>query len=244
MPFPIAALGAAAQIGGGIMANSSARSQAKRQMDFQEYMSSTAHQREVLDLKKAGLNPILSANKGASSPGGAMAPVRNIMEGMANTALQKRMNDKQLQLLDSQIANTIANTANTAAETKIKTDLGNASGLGADAVRTFDDIAQKGLTSMGANPNAKGIAGKTSTMVDRWQQLAAQYGGDAADYVRDIPNKVGKQLSNASNKVKEGKLAKRWDGEKWVKRPSKHYVWVPSEKRWIFSVDITKGQRQ
>lgn len=80
--------------------------QAQLNRDFQERMSSTAHQREVKDLRAAGLNPILSASKGASSPGGAQATMQNALEPLANSAKESAMQAAQIGLLKAQTRKT------------------------------------------------------------------------------------------------------------------------------------------
>lgn len=65
-------------IGGGMDTNAANAQQAAKNRDFQQYNSDTAHQREVADLKAAGLNPILSAhNSGSSTPSGSTAQMSN-----------------------------------------------------------------------------------------------------------------------------------------------------------------------
>lgn len=201
-------VGGAASLLGGWMSNTANAKTARAQMDFssveaeknrdfQAQQSGTAHQREVTDLRAAGLNPILSGTggMGASTSVGAVGQsagftTQNNLGEAVNSALAARRNVAEVKNMEATNINIGADTDKKMSERALNSVLYNRTLEETDRTRHQKHSAEYEAQIMSNSAKGSKIEGEIDTTtygkILRYINRGASSAKGAASAIRNI----------------------------------------------------------
>lgn len=232
-PLKLAGIGAATELVGGGIQSAANIYLANKQQKFQERMANTVHEREMADLKRAGLNPILTGKYGGSpAPAGSMAQIENPARGATSAAVTAAMARNQLELQKSQIENQSSGTAvNLATANKIEAEtesIQNETGIRAGrASLEFDNLISQIENLDTSSAHQRKQIEKINEELKRlrkegnWADVLNRLIPHAHSTV-DAVNKLAEEIKSVPDaveynlkKIKEDTRKFFWDSRKW-----------------------------